>query len=69
MFKPNGLFTLPDLNTDSDYDGKLNVYIVLCSTFHTACIQIKIPILTETIGIGSQSEPESESRYVNVNKA
>ena len=43
-----GLFTLPDLDSDSDsdLDSKPNGYIILCKSFHTARSQIRNLILT-----------------------
>ena len=49
---PNGLFTLPDLDTDSnsDLESKPNGYVVLCRAFHTGWSRIRIPNLTEISG-------------------
>ena len=48
----NGLFTLPD--SESDSDSKPNGYIALCRSFQTAWSRIQIPILTANYrnGIG-----------------
>ena len=64
----NGLFTLPDSDTDSnsDSDCKPNGNIVQCRTIHTAWSEIQIPTLTANY-IGSESGSELESGSINVN--
>ena len=40
------VFTLPDLDSDSNSDSKPNGYFVICKTFHIAWSRIQIPIPT-----------------------
>ena len=54
----NGLFTLPDPDSDSNSDCKPNGYIERCRTFHTARNRTQIPIPTAQYrnGIGINIE-------------
>ena len=53
---PYGLFTLQDLDTDSNTDSSCtqNGYIVLYRTFYTARSQIQIPILIANYRTGTR---------------
>ena len=64
----NSSFTLTqtDSDTDSDSDSKLDDYIVLYRTFHTAQTRTQIP--TPCFCTGQESETESESVSGNVNE-